>query len=129
MSMHRFAMNGYSWIVKRVSPTDPMLVDRTGEYTLATTDFSRLTVYISDDIRDPLFTHVLIHELGHCALFSYGLIDDIHKVVRPQYWIDAEEWICNFIADYGLQIFETAYDIAGEDAWLIVPRELDRLIA
>lgn len=127
--MNRFTMNGYSWVVKRVSSQSPMLVDRTGKSTLATTDFSSLTVYISNSIRDSFFTHVLIHELGHCALFSYGLIDDIHKVVQPQYWIEAEEWVCNFIADYGLQIFETAYDIAGNDAWLMVPRELDRMIA
>lgn len=41
----------------------------------------------------------------------------------------AEEWICNFIADYGLQIFETAYSVSGDDAWTIVPQELDRMIA
>lgn len=122
-------MNGYSWVVKRVSSQSPMLMDRTGKYTLATTDFSRLTVYISNDLRDSFFSHVLIHELGHCALFSYGLVDDIRKAVKPQYWLQAEEWICNFIADYGLQIFETAYDIAGNDAWTIVPKELDRMIA
>lgn len=122
-------MNGYPWIVKRVSPQNPMLVDRTGKSTLATTDFSSLTVYISNSIQNPFFTHVLIHELGHCALFSYGLIDDVHKVVHPQYWIEAEEWICNFIADYGLQIFETAYSVSGDDAWTIVPQELDRMIA
>lgn len=122
-------MNGYPWVVKRVSPQSPMLVDRTGKYTLATTDFSTLTVYISRSVRGSFLTHVLIHELGHCALFSYGLVEDIHKVVKPQYWLEAEEWVCNFIADYGLQIFETAYDIVGDDAWTIVPHEIDKLIA
>lgn len=122
-------MNGYPWVVKRVSSQSPMLVDRTGKYTLATTDFSTLTVYISKSVRGSFLIHVLIHELGHCALFSYGLVEDIHKVVKPQYWLEAEEWVCNFIADYGLQIFETAYDIVGDDAWTIVPHEIDKLIA
>ena len=35
----------------------------------------------------------------------------------------------NFQADYGLQIFETAYSVSGDDAWTIVPQELDRMIA
>lgn len=51
------------------------------------------------------FDQVLIHELGHCALFSFDLICDIHQMVSREFWIEAEEWICNFIADYGMMIF------------------------
>lgn len=71
---------------------------------------------------------VLLHELGHCVMFSYGLLDDIHSVVPPDRWIDAEEWVCNFIADYGREIFSVAYDIMGEDAWMYVPYRLEKLI-
>lgn len=59
--------------------------------------------------------------------FQAMALDMIRR--NPQYWIEAEEWICNFIADYGLQIFETAYSVSGDDAWTIVPQELDRMIA
>lgn len=72
---------------------------------------------------------ILIHELGHCALVSYSLLDDIHKVVKPEYWIWAEEWVCNFIADYGTKIFSIAYSVLGNDAWMFIPYELDRVIA
>lgn len=41
----------------------------------------------------------------------------------------AEEWVCNFIADYGLKIFQSAYEILGDQAWLYVPYELERLVA
>lgn len=76
-----------------------------------------------------LLMKVLIHELGHCALVSYSLLDDIHKVVKPEYWIWAEEWVCNFIADYGTKIFSIAYSVLGNDAWMFIPYELDRVIA
>lgn len=53
----------------------------------------------------------------------------IHKVVKPEYWILAEEWVCNFIADYGAKIFSIAYSVLGNDAWMFIPYELDKVIA
>ena len=74
-------------------------------------------------------TTVLIHELGHCVMISYNLLDEIHKTVYPDKWVEAEEWICNFIADYGTKIFTAAYKLLGKDAWKILPSELERLVA
>lgn len=71
----------------------------------------------------------LLHELGHCAIFSFNLLDDIHRMVLPKYWFEAEEWVCNFIADYRESIFGVAYSILGEDAWALIPYELEKLIA
>lgn len=87
------------------------------------------TIFMSRSLSGALLIKVLIHELGHCALVSYGLLDDIHKVVKPEYWILAEEWVCNFIADYGAKIFSIAYSILGNDAWMFIPYELDKVIA
>lgn len=50
-------------------------------------------------------------------------------MVRPEYWIEAEEWVCNFIADYGMTIFESLYWVLGDDALRYLPYELSRLIA
>ena len=122
-------MNGYSWRVCFVDSNDPMLVDRTGELTVATTDPRTLRVYISNDLDGSFLTRVLIHELGHCAMFSFGLLDDIHRMVHPRYWVEAEEWVCNFIADYGMKIFDTAYAILGDRAIAVVPYEVERLVA
>lgn len=41
-------------------------------------------------------------------MISFGLLKAIHRMVKPEYWIDAEEWVCNFIADYGYGIFQIA---------------------
>ena len=127
--MNQFTMNGYLWQIVFVDPYDPMLVDRTGVLTVATTDPTTLTIYISNEISGEFLTQVLIHELGHCAIFSFDLLYDIHRMVKPKYWVEAEEWVCNFIADYGAKIFSIAYSVLGDDAWIFIPYELERLIA
>ena len=127
--MNSFYMNGYLWHVKIVDPYSPKLVDRTGELKVATTDPIDLCVYLSNRLDGDFFNTVLIHELGHCAMVSFDLIDYIHSHVAPEYWIDVEEFMCNFIADYGLKIFRTAYKLFGDDALRIVPAQIERYIA
>ena len=122
--MRRFTMNGYSWRVCFVNPDDPMLVDRTGVLRVATTDPQSLCVYISNKLTGDFLTRVTIHELGHCAIYSFGLADDIRRMTYPAYWIEAEEWVCNFIADYALSIFEAGHCILDQ-----IPCEIERLIA
>lgn len=127
--MDSFYMNGDLWHVKKVNPYSPELVDRTGELRVATTDPNRMMVYLSNQLRGDFFTTVLIHELGHCAMISFDLIDYIHNHVEPENWIDVEEFMCNFIADYGLKIFRTAYELFGDNALRIVPQEIEKYIA
>lgn len=121
-------MNGYSWEVIVVDPHDPMLVDRTGVLTVATTDPMTYHVYLSSSLSGDFLTRVFIHELGHCALYSFNLLDDIHRMTYPKYWIEAEEWVCNFIADYGLKIFNVSYSVLGDRTWLYIPQELERFV-
>lgn len=114
-----FTMNGYFWTVKIVSPDSPMLVDRTGSLTLATTDPSTRTVYLSSSLQGDILRRVFTHELGHCAMFSFDLLRDIHRMVHPEYWLEAEEWVCNFIADYGPLIFSCLDAIDGNSLRLV----------
>lgn len=125
--MNHFYMNGYLWFLRVVDPYDPMLVDRTGELTVATTDPKSQTVYLSSALRGEFLQTVVFHELGHVTMISYNLIEDIHRMVYPSYWIEMEEWVCNFIADYGLQIFRTAYAFIGSSAWEVVPSEIEKI--
>lgn len=122
-------MNGQLWRVKHVNANSPLLVDRTGKHRVATTDPYTSCVYLSEELNGDFLKTVLLHELGHCVMFSYDLLDDIHRTVDPENWIEVEEWICNFIADFGSKIFATAYDVLGEEAWSFVPRELERYIS
>ena len=105
--MDSFYMNGVLWHVEVVSHNSPMLVDRTGNERLGTTDPELKTIFLSNQLTGETKSRVLIHELGHCVIFSFNLQYDIHKVVKEDYWIEAEEWLCNFIAGYGRLIFET----------------------
>lgn len=123
-----FYMNGYLWRVEFVSPDSDLLVDRTGTLTVATTDPTTHRIYLSNTLEGEFLIRVLVHELGHSVMVSYSLLDDIHRMVYPNHWIEAEEWVCNFIANYGWQIFITAYSILGYEAIDILPNELERLI-
>lgn len=122
-------MNGLRWHVLYVSPKSPLLIDRTGETRVATTDPKTHCIYLSSQLDGDFLNTVLLHELGHCVMFSYDLLKDIHRVVSPELWIDAEEWVCNFIADYGLKIFSIACETLGDDAWACIPCALERIIA
>ena len=113
-----FVMNGYFWHVYFVNPSSSLLIDRTCSRRVATTDANTLCIYLSEELRDGFLKTVLIHELGHAAMFSYGLLSVIHSFVRPSQWIEAEEWICNFIANYGDEIFNIANDILSPSLYL-----------
>ena len=92
-----------------------MLVDRTGTRTVATTDPHTHTVYLSDSLSGDFLVRVVIHEMGHVCMVSYGLTDQIRALARPERVIEAEEWICNFIADYGFEAFIAAEKVTGAD--------------
>lgn len=123
-----FILGGKLWKVRYVDPFSKVLVDRTGHLTVGTTDPSVRTIFLANHLRGDFLNRVLIHELGHAAMITFGLLDDIHRMVRPEYWIEAEEWVCNFISDYGVQIYAAAHDILGDAAWLYVPNGLEKIL-
>ena len=104
-----------------VEPTNSYLIDRTGELRVATADPNTLCVYLSKDLKGDFLRTVLLHELGHVSMFSYGLLPAIHSFVKPSRWIEAEEWVCNFIADYGEEILNIANHILAPDSSFYLP--------
>lgn len=126
--MTYFEMNGSVWSVIDVPDESSILVDRTGRKTVAVTDPSVHTIFMSSNLHGYFRQKVLIHEMGHCLLVSYDLITDIHRWVRPSDWIEVEEWICNLFANYGLEVFANAYAILGDDAMKLVPKRLEELL-
>ena len=129
MITDHFTMNGYFWRVRFVDHKSSMLVDRTNTLTIATTDPHTKTVYLNNQLQGDWLMTVFIHELGHCALYSYGFLDYIHSMVEPEYWIDMEEFICNFLADFGLKIFKIAFKTLGYDAWKLIPQAFEQYVA
>lgn len=123
-----FVMGQTHWDVYLVAPNDPKLVDRTGKLTVATTDPKDFSICLSSDLYGDFLMTVFIHELGHCALWSFGLLPRIHDWTYPKHWIDMEELICNILADYGLWIYKTAFQTLGYEAWKKIPSELEKFV-
>ena len=124
----RFLLGGDIWQIKLVDGNDPVLVDRTGTLTLGVTDPVSKCVYISNQLSREMIVRVLIHEIGHCAIISFNLLPDIHRLAKKRYWVEAEEWVCNFIADYGLAIFRAAYSTLGLSAWTAIPSKVEEIL-
>ena len=77
-----------------------------------------------------IFTSIIvIHELGHCVMFSYSLLPELHRMVKKRYWVDAEEFVCNILADYGQFVVGTARDILGNQFAYVAPIGAERMIA
>ena len=123
-----FYMNGRGWTVRRVAPHDAALVDRTGALCLATTDPETGVVSLSSELSGSMLSRVLVHEVAHCAMVSYGLLDSLHEWCAPGREIEAEEWACNLLADYGLTIIRAASSVVGPRAWDYLPREFERVL-
>ena len=109
--MYSFLMNGYLWSVVFVNEHSPKLIDQTNTHRVATTDPEDLCIYLSSALGGDFLLKVLKHELAHCVIFSYNLIRDIHYYTHKDLWIEAEESVCNFIANYGDEIIFLAKDI------------------
>lgn len=122
-------MNGDLWRVQFVPSQDDVLIDRTGKHTLAVSDYSTMTISIANNLYGELLNRVFIHELGHCVMFSYGLLPELHRMVKKRYWVDAEEFICNILADYGHFVIRTARDILGNQFVFVAPVGAERMIA
>lgn len=117
------------WRVRRVGRGSPRLIDRTGLRCLATTDPGEMAVWLDESLSGDMLDRVLVHEIGHCVIWSYDLIGELRRMVRPSHWVEAEEWVCNFVADYGLMIFESARSVLGRDAVIKMPAAISRLVA
>lgn len=124
-----FYMNGLRWNVQWTKSTDPILVDRTGSLTVAVTDPDTMTIYLSNQLRGNFLTTVVLHELSHAMMISYGYLEQIHRYCKKRYWVDMEELIANLIAQQAKEIFQRAYDIVGDEAIRFVPYELERMVA
>ena len=124
-----FYMNGLRWNVRWTNPSNPILVDRTNALTVAVTDPDTMTIYLSDQLRGDFLTTVVLHELSHAMMISYGYLEQIHRYCKRRHWVDMEELIANLIAQQAKEIFERAYDIVGDDAIRFVPYELERMVA
>lgn len=114
-------INGDEWRVERVAWDAPALVDRTGALCVATTDPRSMTIYLADWLEGDFLARVLIHEMTHATMWSYGLVERLRRMARDGEAISLEEWVCNLVADYGLGIFDNAAKVLGPNAIDAIP--------
>ena len=124
-----FYMNGLHWRIRFVNPNSDILIDRTLSKTVAVTDPDTMTIYLSNKLHGEFLTRVVLHELSHAMMISYGYLEQIHKYCKKRHWVDMEELIANLIAQQAKEIFERAYDIVGDEAIRFVPYALERVAA
>ena len=117
--LRQFYMNGDLWRVQFVSSQDDVLIDRTGQRTLAVSDYSTMTISIVNNLNGELLNRV----------FSYGLLPELHRMIKKRYWVDAEEFVCNILADYGQFVIRTTRDILGNQFTYVSPVGMERMTA
>ena len=89
-----YKINGITWYMIRVRSDSPMLMRSDGSITVGMCDTETQTIYISDALHGRFLRKVLLHEICHSAMFSYGI--DMS--------VDQEELFCDLLSTYGDEI-------------------------
>ena len=89
-----YKINGITWYMIRVRSDNPMLMRSDGSITVGMCDRETQTIYISDALHGRFLRKVLLHEICHSAMFSYGI--DMS--------VDQEELFCDLLSTYGDEI-------------------------
>ena len=89
-----YKINGITWYTIRVRSDSPMLMRSDGSITVGMCDRETQTIYISDALHGRFLRKVLLHEICHSAMFSYGI--DMS--------VDQEELFCDLLSTYGDEI-------------------------
>ena len=89
-----YKINGINWYMIRVRSDSPMLMRSDGSITVGMCDRETQTIYISDALHGRFLRKVLLHEICHSAMFSYGI--DMS--------VDQEELFCDLLSTYGNEI-------------------------
>lgn len=108
---YKFYIAKEVWMLEIVSKNDVELLDQAGEKTLAVTDCRKRKIYLSEELLyapGESLKKVLIHELCHCVLYTYGMTDYLRKVVKKKYWVEAEENLANLMVNHARFIISAA---------------------
>ena len=89
-----YKINGITWYMIRVRSDSPMLMRSDGSITVGLCDRETQTIYVSDALHGKFLRKVLLHEICHSAMFSYGI--DMS--------VDQEELFCDLLSTYGDEI-------------------------
>ena len=89
-----YKISGIAWYMSGVRSDSPMRMRSDGSITVGMCDREAQTIYISDALHGRFLRRVLLHEICHSAMFSYGI--DMS--------VDQEELFCDLLSTYGDEI-------------------------
>ena len=89
-----YQMNNKTWNIVLVEPYSDMLRRSDGTFTFGMCDRDTQCVYISSSLRGGFLRKVLLHEVTHSAIFSYGIDMSLEQ----------EELFCDLLATFGDEI-------------------------
>lgn len=98
---------GRTWRVVRVSPDDPLLMDRTGHMRVATTDPTTRTIRISRDVLPPLFDRVYLHEASHAIMEEAGVNELLSQLPDDRQQVLAEELLAWFLETHAIEVIDS----------------------
>lgn len=96
-----FIVNNTIWRIRFVNPNSKYLIKSNGNKVLGMCDNNIKTIFIADNQTDRKTEHIICHEITHSICFEYDISLDY----------ELEEWLCNFMADYGKEIIYIVEDV------------------
>ena len=91
-----FEISGTIWHVVFKNPSDGQLERSDGTISVGVTDRNTRCIYLSSALQGKFLRKVLIHEVCHAICMTYDLYMPIEQ----------EEYLCDFVATYGDQVFD-----------------------
>lgn len=111
--MKPLIINGRTWRVVRVEPSDPRLIDREGRLTVGTADPVAEKIHISKALLPPLLDRVMLHEIAHAITMAYNLLGGIAEAVAKGDRIKAEEWSAQLMENHAVEAVTLASEALG----------------
>lgn len=97
------AINDIIWNISFEPTNSPKLKKPLGESSVGVCDLKNHCIYINENAQGEFLKKILLHEITHAFIYSYGLSFDYLK----------EEYLADFIASYGEEILSIYKKIKG----------------
>lgn len=104
---------GHVWRVVRVSPDDPLLMDRTDIQRIATADPTSKVIRISWDVMPPLFDQVYLHEASHAIMEEAGVNELLSRLPDERQQVLAEELLAWFLETHAIEVIDAVSSSLG----------------
>lgn len=94
-------------------PGDPLLTDRTGTHTIATTDPESKLIRISSSVPLAMFDQVLLHEAAHAMMEESGVNDLLQRVPDDRNHVTDEELLAWFLETHAIEVIDAVSSSLG----------------